>query len=265
MGAGIRYSELRNSLWRKFVKSTNEKQLILEELQGLLGETLDMQTVLDLGAGSGEITIPLSEKALFVKAVEPENEWCKQLEDGRAAPAGQTAPRRLLLHPGRWESANICEKYDVVLVSHSFSYIPHPFREFALRKAHEWAKEGGRIVLVTSAETGKFAEVLKKATALVRHPRWMDYELVRKALEEKKWKYSRKTIQAELRLPAREVAEIIACFSGADAREFDCVATFAEKLLWPQSTTVDSEMFVVEKKIECSFVSAFFLVQLFRI
>lgn len=242
----MRYARLAKQQWLRFVRATDEKAKILKALRGMFGGKLATMAVLDIGAGTGEITLPLSDKALFVKALEPDEEWFRGLQKGCIGSSEMRA-RRLLAHNSRWENAHISERYDLVLVSHVLACIPEDFRGFALGRAYSWVERGGHLVLVTSARTGRFAEILEKATRLVRSPRWFDSGMLQAELETRGWPAQRRKIRATLSLPAKDAAEIIAYFAGAKGREFRRVAAFAESILPPRKITMESEMHVVQK------------------
>lgn len=94
------------------------------------------RTILDVGAGSGKTAETLIEKGFEVECVTPEH--------GLARIAEARLAGRAKIHRGRFETVEIPGRYDLVLFSESFQYVP---AATALERSIALLNPGGHILI----------------------------------------------------------------------------------------------------------------------
>lgn len=99
-------------------------------------ETKKAHSLLDIGAGNGLLSIPLSKGFRSYVAVEPKSKYVEILKN-----AGLEVIQAEFPVPVR-------EKFDMVLCSHSISYLDKKYEVF-LRAAWEAVGLGGELLLIT--------------------------------------------------------------------------------------------------------------------
>jgi len=134
-----RWQSLREeSTWAKFhanrdyVEYYNNRALLDSTLPNfsepieLVSEIIDVHrltrgsSILDIGAGSGRIAIPLTQLGMVIDAVEPSDVMVGNMQ--RNWPEGTPPPRRTLIK--KWEDVqvetNLKPPYDAIIFVHSF-------------------------------------------------------------------------------------------------------------------------------------------------
>lgn len=102
----------------------------------------DVSSILDVGCGSGKTAQKLVEKGYVVEAVSPSkllNEYARKLLDGNAP-----------VHTKKFEDFDTDKKFDLILFSESFQYIPI---EEALNNAVKFLRPGGYILIADFFQT----------------------------------------------------------------------------------------------------------------
>lgn len=94
------------------------------------------RTILDVGAGSGKTAETLIDKGFQVECVTPEH--------GLAKIAEARLGGRAKIHHGRFEEVDIAGRYDLVLFSESFQYVP---AAKALERSIALLNPGGHILI----------------------------------------------------------------------------------------------------------------------
>ena len=101
-------------------------------------------TVVDLGSGSGQLTLQLAEEAGKVTAVDVSEPMLEKLEE-RAAAAGlenietQQVPLQSLDMPDL--------SADLIVTNYALHHLRHAEKAELLRRAARWLRPGGRIVI----------------------------------------------------------------------------------------------------------------------
>lgn len=118
-----------------FLATTNEKKVLLEELQKIIKED-NVQSLLDIGPGNGDLSIPLSREVEHYVGVEPIDVYAQKLQAAGLHIINQPFP------------ADILEHFDMVLACHVISFTDTDIPEF-LNAAWERIVSGGTMVVVT--------------------------------------------------------------------------------------------------------------------
>jgi SAM-dependent methyltransferase len=109
----------------------------------LLAADLGLRDVaIDLGAGSGFLTLPLAEQAARVVAVDKSPRMLDQLRfklEGSEAAVQLIAQDLLAFTPS--------EKVDVIVSNYALHHLRHSAKRELLRRCNHWLRPGGRIVV----------------------------------------------------------------------------------------------------------------------
>ncbi len=112
-----------------FLQHTTEKNVLFREIKKEI-EKHPVQSLLDIGAGEGSLSIPLSKAVNEYLAVEMKPEFAQKLQK-----AGVTVIESEI------QKATISNQFDTVLMSHSL-YFREDYRGFT-EKAWSLVKPGG--------------------------------------------------------------------------------------------------------------------------
>src|SRR3989344_2336155 len=106
--------------FEKFLSHTDEKKVLLSKIEKIVSH-LRAQSILDIGAGNGLISIPLAKKVGEYLALEQNNKFYKILSQAGLSVIPETFPTPAL--PPK-------HLFDLVLSSHSISYEPELLEPF---------------------------------------------------------------------------------------------------------------------------------------
>jgi len=129
--------------FEKFLKHTNEKLILLSEIEKYLG-IYKVESLLDVGAGSGEISVPLAKKVPRYLAVEKNPEFVTLLNQAGIETIAAEFP------------IAVQEKFDMVLASHTISYRRPDFTNYIkgfIQTAWDLIESKG-VFLVINSEGG---------------------------------------------------------------------------------------------------------------
>ena len=122
--------------FQKFLSHTDEKEIFLDEIAKEI-KKYNAHSLLDIGAGDGLLSIPLSKKVDRYLAIEPKGEYVKKLQDTGLEVAQGEFPME------------INESFDLVLSSHSLgSYRKENFESF-VREAWKLVNSKGVLLMIT--------------------------------------------------------------------------------------------------------------------
>lgn len=121
--------------FEKFLSHTDEKQILLAEISREIREH-EIKSLLDIGAGNGLLSIPLSKEVESYLAIEPNEKFVAKLRK-----AG------LKVVEGKFP-LEIPTTFDMVLASHSISYRKDLFEPF-IKRAWELVKPNGIFLIIT--------------------------------------------------------------------------------------------------------------------
>ncbi|MDP3003966.1 MAG: class I SAM-dependent methyltransferase [Candidatus Azambacteria bacterium] len=121
--------------FEKFLAHTNEKEVLFDEIVKEI-ERCKTRSLLDIGAGDGRLSIPLSKKVTTYLAVEPKESFAEKLRAANIRTIQGTFP------------VEIPETFDFVLSSHSISYDKELYEAF-LQKAWSLLNPEGTFLIIT--------------------------------------------------------------------------------------------------------------------
>ncbi len=121
--------------FRVFLKHTNEKEVLGKEIIRLI-KKFKIQSILDIGAGNGDLSYPLSQEVKEYLCVESKKDFAKLLR------------KRGLKVVEREFPTKIDKTFDMVLCSHSIPNRPDELKIF-LNVAWKNVKPGGILLIIT--------------------------------------------------------------------------------------------------------------------
>lgn len=122
--------------FQKYLSHTDEKEIFLVEITKEI-EKYNVHSLLDIGAGNGLLSIPLSKKVDRYIAVEPKEEYVKKLKAADLEVIHEKFP------------TEINESFDLVLSSHSlYSYKKENFEPF-IKEAWNLVNPNGILLIIT--------------------------------------------------------------------------------------------------------------------
>jgi len=119
-----------------YLRIANEKQVLAQEII-VLFEKLRVKSVLDIGAGNGDLSSLIFNKVEKYTAIEPRGEFADLLRSKGINVIERTFPCNI----GK-------DKYDLVLCSHSVPYLQKDYEPF-LKEAYEKLNKNGNMLIIT--------------------------------------------------------------------------------------------------------------------
>jgi len=130
----LHYGRFEPDIPRDFRHLKAAQDRYLDRIVELIPSTVS--TILDVGAGSGKTAETLLDRGFAVDCVTP--------GDGLAEIAEARLGKRARIHRGRFEDVEIPGRYDLILFSESFQYIPPAA---ALERSIALLNPGGHILI----------------------------------------------------------------------------------------------------------------------
>lgn len=125
--------------FQTFLAHTDQKRNMRQWLEALLVRLPARHTLIDAGAGNGELTNWLARSFRRTIAIEPNALFCRQLR--QANPDAEVIDRTIL-------EATPSAPGDLVLSSHTFYYVPRPQWLANLERLVSWMSGRGLTLLV---------------------------------------------------------------------------------------------------------------------
>jgi len=163
-------------LFEEFTKYTTEKKDILNELKPIVKKDFE---VLDIGAGTGALTIPLAKLTKKVVALDPSDRALNFLKT-KALQEGIT---NIQFRRETWEEAKDLGTFDMVLCSHTLYFIQNWVR--SINKMLDVTKK--YLVLVVHSNDCEFARFLSNFWPKIKgntYCNFHDYIYVHQLLQE---------------------------------------------------------------------------------
>ena len=139
-----------------FVRSCTEKGIELVRIGELIAGLGGRRSFLDIGAGGGDLTIPVSSSFETTTVVEPNELQARRLQ--RRCPFFRVINER-------WDRVDLGpERFDFVLCSHVLYYIPEGAWLSTIEKMHDHLAPGGCVAIVIQSPMGEVAEFFSRFT-----------------------------------------------------------------------------------------------------
>jgi len=139
-----------------FVRSSTEKGIELVKVGEVIAGLSRRRSFLDIGAGGGDLTIPISQSFDETTIVEPNEKQANFLK--RRCP-------HFNIYNDSWDKVDLAlHHYDFILCSHVLYYIPEGSWLTTIKKMHDYLKYGGRMAIVLQSPMGEMARFFNQFT-----------------------------------------------------------------------------------------------------
>lgn len=142
------YTSNSNS-YENYLKWCDEKEKVLFELISEIES--NYSSLLDIGAGNGELTKNLSSKFSSITVIEPAKKRLKELTNN-------LINANLNLFNEKFETVKLNGKFDFILSSHSIYYLKD--LEQTLKKIKGFLNEKGKFLIVIKSAEGELQEFM---------------------------------------------------------------------------------------------------------
>lgn len=159
--------------FRIFLEHTDEKKVLLEALTKHL-QTLETESLLDIGAGNGSLSIPLAKIIKHYIALEQKNDYEKLLRDAGLEVIHQSFPCEITKH------------FDAVVLSHA---LPPYFEgreswESFVSAAWLCVNDTGHLLIITfEDEDSEWSRLIKSSNLEIVKPQQKRLKQLKKYLE----------------------------------------------------------------------------------
>ena len=132
-----------------FARSSTEKGIELVKIGEIIAGLPHKRYFLDIGAGGGDLTIPISQSFNETTVVEP---------NGRQASFLTRRCPHFTVYNDVWEKLDLGSmRYDLILCSHVLYYIDESHWLTTIEKMYAHLEDGGRIAIVLQSPIGEVA------------------------------------------------------------------------------------------------------------
>jgi SAM-dependent methyltransferase len=133
-----------------FIRSSTDKRIELVKIGEVIADLRHRRRFLDVGAGSGDLTIPLAQTFHETTIVEPNTAQIEFLR--RRYP-------HFRLHNVTWSDADLgADRFDFILCSHVLYYLDKADWMPAIDKMGAHLEQDGRLVIVLQSPIGELAD-----------------------------------------------------------------------------------------------------------
>lgn len=140
-----------------FVRSSTEKSVELVKIGEIIGGLARRRSFLDIGAGGGDLTIPLSESFIETTVVEPNEKQVARLS--------RRCPHFNICHDC-WDNVDLApQRYDFILCSHVLYYIKEDNWVKTIEKGYSHLEDGGWMAIVLQSPVGEVADFFNEFTS----------------------------------------------------------------------------------------------------
>jgi SAM-dependent methyltransferase len=141
--------EYRQQLAR-FVRASDEKPKLVRQAERIIARLGRRDRFLDVGAGAGDVTIPLSAHFASTTVAEPNRVQVERFR--REHPTFE-------VHEVTLERLDLRgEPFDFILCSHVLYYVPASAWLDVVGKLHGWLRPGGKLAVIMQSPVGEMAE-----------------------------------------------------------------------------------------------------------
>ncbi len=139
-----------------FVQCSTEKGIELVKGGEIIAGLPHRRNFLDIGAGGGDLTIPISQSFGEATVVEPNEKQASFLR--RRCP-------HFKVYNNPWGKVNLgSNRYDFILCSHVLYYIQEGHWLTTIEKMYAHLEDGGRIAIVLQSPIGEVADFFNRFT-----------------------------------------------------------------------------------------------------
>jgi ubiquinone/menaquinone biosynthesis C-methylase UbiE len=139
-----------------FVQSSTEKGIELVKIGEIIAGLTKRRFFLDIGAGGGDLTIPVSNSFEETTVIEPNDKQASYLK--RRSP-------HFRIYNDFWENVDLgSKKYDFILCSHVLYYIEEGNWLPTIKKMYAHLENKGRIAIVLQSPIGEVADFFNQFT-----------------------------------------------------------------------------------------------------
>lgn len=139
-----------------FSSCSTEKGIELVKIGMVMASLQKREAFLDIGAGGGHLTIPVSEEFRTTTVVEP---------DPRQAALFRTRCPQFRVYNEDWRTVDLADgQFDLVLCSHVLYYIPRETWWRTVEKMYLHLAPGGSLVIVMQSPFGEVARFFNAFT-----------------------------------------------------------------------------------------------------
>jgi SAM-dependent methyltransferase len=139
-----------------FVRCSTEKGIELVKVGEIIAELTQRRRFLDIGAGGGDLTIPISQSFAETTVVEPNEKQASYFK--RRCP-------HFNVSNDFWEKVDLgFKRYDFILCSHVLYYIEEGQWLATIEKMYAHLEDGGRIAIVLQSPIGEVADFFNQFT-----------------------------------------------------------------------------------------------------
>jgi SAM-dependent methyltransferase len=139
-----------------FVRCSTEKGIELVKIGEIIAGLPHRRYFLDIGAGGGSLTIPISQSFNETTVVEPNEKQASFLK--RRCP-------HFKIYNDFWNKVNLgSTSYDFILCSHVLYYIEDGYWLTTIEKMYAHLEDGGRIAIVLQSPIGEVANFFNQFT-----------------------------------------------------------------------------------------------------
>jgi adenine deaminase len=139
-----------------FVRASTEKGIELVKIGEIVAGIRERRSFLDIGAGGGDLTIPVSQSFSETTVVEPNERQASYFR--RRCP-------HFKVYNESWERIALGKKrFDFILCSHVLYYIEEGRWLNTMEKMYSHLEKGGRMAIVLQSPIGQVADFFKQFT-----------------------------------------------------------------------------------------------------
>jgi ubiquinone/menaquinone biosynthesis C-methylase UbiE len=139
-----------------FVKSSTEKGIELVKIGEIIAGLPRRRYFLDIGAGGGDLTIPVSQSFDRTTVVEPNERQAEYLK--------KRSPH-FHIYNGFWENVELgSQRFDFILCSHVLYYIEEGTWLTTIERMYEYLEDKGCIAIVLQSPIGEVADFFNEFT-----------------------------------------------------------------------------------------------------
>jgi ubiquinone/menaquinone biosynthesis C-methylase UbiE len=155
-------SEFR-SLFNLLISTTDEYSKLLPLLEGSVLPLLRRTDgLLDVGAGPGMITSPLSTHFDHISIIEPDPVYCLEAVKKVLAP-----DKLVTAYNGAWESAQLGDqRYDLIVCAHVLYFVAPEDWDGFIQKMIPYLAPGGRVAVILVAKGDDSSELIRRALGI---------------------------------------------------------------------------------------------------